>query len=205
MIQALAWPAVALILGLVAIFVFRGPLSRFLDRAKKIGKTGIEAAGPEQETRSEIKPSPADEFMRLFDNELLVQREQWIRGQLETRLGGDQTERERVLIRVIAASSIVQQFETAYRFIWGSQLGVLEFLNTVGASGLPKDVLTTFYNQAAAREPSWYAEYTFDQWLGFLQSSQLITMRNDQVLITIEGREFLKFVLHQGYSLYKQG
>lgn len=42
-IQYLAWPFVILILGIIAIFVFKQPLTGFLDRAEKIGKGGIQA------------------------------------------------------------------------------------------------------------------------------------------------------------------
>ncbi len=203
--EFLAWPSVILILGLTALFLFKRPLERFLDRAQKISKGGIEAGLPTQTQRKEVEPSSADEFMKLFDNALLVQREQWIRNELEKMLGSSQTEREKILIRLLAANSIVQHFEETYRVIWGSQLGALEFANTAGASGLEKDFLRTWYNQAVARQPLWYQNYTFEQWLGFLYTSQLLLAIGDKVVITLEGREFLKYILHQGYTLYKPG
>ena len=60
-------------------------------------------------------------------------------------------------------------------------------------------------SDAAAEEPEFYENYTFEQWLGFLSDSRLVLSQDERVAITLAGREFLKFILHQGYSLYKQG
>lgn len=53
--EFLAWPVVVLILGIVSIFVFRQPLTRFLDRAEKIGKGGIQAVTGGQASGVEVK------------------------------------------------------------------------------------------------------------------------------------------------------
>ena len=119
--EALVWPIAAIVIAVIAMLIFRKPLERFLDRAKKIATTGIETAAGEQDTaKSEVGPSAADEFARLFDNQLLVEREAWIRTELVRIVGVDQTQKERILLRIIAAQAIVQQFETAYRTIFGS-------------------------------------------------------------------------------------
>src|SRR5438445_6057800 len=105
-------------------------LIRLLDRTRKITKSGIETSAPDQEL---IKLSAAEELRRLFDTALLVQRENVIRGELERLAFRELTERERFLIRFLAAAAIIQQFECAYSFIRGSQLIVLQALNKVGA------------------------------------------------------------------------
>jgi hypothetical protein len=201
----LAWPSVVLILGLVAIFVFRQPLSRFIDRARKVGKCGVEAGPPGQEVGVGIKPSPADELLKVFDNTLLVQREQFICAELD-RQGIKQTaERERVLVRHLAGLSIAQSFEAAYSYIWGSQLAVLQFLNSAGAAGVAVDQIQPWYQSAASQSPDLYASYTFDQWLGYLESHSLIRRAAGAVAITLEGREFLRFLIERGYRLHKNG
>ena len=112
------------------MLIFRKPLERFLDRAKKIATTGIETTAGEQGTATpEVGPSAADEFARLFDNQLLIEREDWLRTELVRIVGVDQTQKEKILLRIIAAQAIVQQFETTYQTIWGSQLNALEITN----------------------------------------------------------------------------
>ena len=206
--QALAmvsWPVAALILGLAAMAVFRQPLSRLLDRTRKITKTGLEADAQPQDGKLEIGPSATEELQRLFDNALLVQRESQIRTELERVAFKDQTEREKFLIRILAAAAIIQQFERTYSLIWGSQLSALQFLNTRGVAGTDSVEVRLWYSQAAGREAELYEAYSFDQWLGFLQLHQLVARNGDVVAITLEGREFLKYLLHQGYPLYKAG
>lgn len=203
--EHLAWPIVGLILGLVVIFVVRQPFCRFLDRARRITRDGIETDAVPQVSRAEIRPSAMEEFQRFFDNALLVQREIQIRTELERVSFADINERERVLIRLFAASSIIQAFEQTYASIWGSQLGVLQFLNSAGTDGVQSSVLQTWYHQAAAQYPDVYENYLFDQWLGFLETHALILRRETAVFISLEGREFLKYIFHQGYSIYKAG
>jgi hypothetical protein len=202
LVALISWPVAGLIFGLVAMFFFRQPLVRLLDRTRRITRTGLEADAPPQDTA--IKPSAAEELQRLFDNALLVQRETQIRSELERLAFRDPSEREKFLIRILAAAAIIQQFERTYAQIWGSQLGALQFLNSLPA-GADAQVIRPWYDQAAGRDPQIFQNYSFDQWLGFLQSQQLIIRKENMVAITLEGREFLKYLLHQGYPLYRPG
>jgi hypothetical protein len=196
-------PIAILALGLLAMIVFHRPLVRLLDRTRKITRSGIEADAPQQ--LLEVGPSAGEELQRLFDNALLVQRENFIRAELERLTFREATERERFLVRLLAASAIAQQFERAYLSIWGSQLGALQALNSLGVAGADVALLRPWYEQSAARDPQAGFAYTFDQWVGFLESHQLVLKREGHVQISLEGREFLKYILHQGYPLYRAG
>ena len=188
------------------MLIFRKPITRFLDRVKEIGKTGIYAdVGAQETAKSEVGPSAADELARLFDNQLLVQRENQIRTELvRMRIGEDQIQKEKFLLRVIAAQTLVQEFETTYRTIWGSQLNALEITNTT-PGGVSLGFIETLYNQAAARDDKLYANYSFEQWLEYIERQSLSIRKDDKIHITLTGREFLKYIMHQGYTLYKLG
>jgi hypothetical protein len=187
-VEAFAWPASVVVIIIIALVLFRKALGRFLDRAESIGPHGVKASPAKQESGKEVVgPSAADEFMRLFDNALLVTREEWLRGELKRILGNDETQREKVLIRIIAAQSIVQQFEATYRSIWGSQLSALELANTAGIGGLDRQLFEILYSQAKARDPQYYEHYSFNQWLGFVEASGLVITKDQKVYITLEG------------------
>ena len=189
------------------MLLFRKPIVRFIDRAKKIGTTGIEAAGAgDQDTaKSEVGPSAADEFARLFDNQFLIEREDSIRTDLVRIVAGaDQAQKEKILLRIIAAQAIRQQFETTYQSIWGSQLNALAITNTTPGS-VQLVVFKTLYNQAEAQHKEWYTNYSFEQWLQYMEIQLLIIKKDDKISITLTGREFLKYIIHQGYALYKDG
>ena len=205
-LEVFVWPGTVIVIAVIAMLLFRKSFERFLDRVKKIGKTGIYAAVGAQETaKSEVGPSAADELARLFDNQLLVQREDLIRTELVRIVGADQTQKEKFLLRIIAAQTLVQQFETTYRIIWGSQLNALEITNTT-PDGVPLGFIETLYNQATARDDKeLYANYSFEQWLAYMESQLLSIRKDDKIYITLTGREFLKYIIHQGYTLYKDG
>lgn len=82
-------------------------------------------------------------------------------------------------------------------------MAALQSVNSVGT--VPVEFLRPWYEQAAARETELYRGYSFGEWLSFLQSSALIVRAGDNVSISLEGREFLKYLLSQGYGLYKRG
>lgn len=196
-------PVAAIVLGVATMIVFKAPLSRLLDRTKKITTRGLETEATNQKIA--LTASAAEELHRVFDNALLVQREALVRTTLEGLEFRDPTERESFLIRFLAASAISQQFERAYWNIWGSQLAALQFLNGLGTDGAEQDWLLPFYEQSAAKDPQAEVEYPFDQWLGFLVSHQLASPEGTRIGVTLEGREFLKYILHQGYPLHRTG
>ena len=199
--ETVVWPIAIIIIALL----FRRPLVRFLDRVKNIKTTGVEVAAGEQDTaKFEVGPSATDEFARLFDNQLLVEREDQIRTELVRIVGADQTQKEKLLIRIIAAQAICQQFEATYQSIWGSQLTALQIANTT-LDGVQSRTFETLYNQAVAQHKDWYANYSFERWLAYMESQFLSIRKDDKIYITLTGREFLKYIIHQGYSLYKYG
>ncbi len=106
-------------------------------------------------------------------------------------------------MRFLAAASIRLEFEETYRLILGSQIGVLELLNTV-ASGLNVERLRINYERAAERDSDVYKVFSFESWFSFLVQKSLVFMNNEgTVSITLEGKEFLKYLVQMGYSLYK--
>ena len=199
--DTVVWPVAVIIIALL----FRRPLVRFLDRVKNIKATGVEVIAGEQDTsKSEVGPSAADEFARLFDNQLLIEREDAIRAEMAGIAGGDQTQKEKFLIRIIAAQGIRQQFEATYQNIWGSQLTALQIANTT-LDGVQLGTFETIYNQAVAQNKDWYANYSFERWLAYMENQFLSIRKDDKIYITLTGREFLKYIIHQGYTPYKYG
>lgn len=199
--EAAVWPIAVIIIA----WLFRRPLVRFLDRVRNIKTTGVEVAAGEQDTaKTELGPSVADEFARLFDNQLLIEREDTIRTELARIVGADETQKEKFLIRVIAAQAIRQQFEATYQSIWGSQLTALQIANTT-LDGVQLRTFETLYNQAVSQYKDLYTNYSFERWLAFMESQILSLRKDDKIYITLTGREFLKYIIHQGYTLYKHG
>lgn len=202
--EAFAWPASLLFLGIAFMLLFKTPISRFIDRTQKVGKTGVEAGPAGQAQRPETEPSKVDDLIKLFDNKLIQQTEEVIKNDLTQRNLTSPEERERVLLRFLSAMFVASTFERTYWLITGSQLGAIQFVNSQ-ASGAFIQVVQNWYDQAAEREPGLYKGWSFEQWLGFLEEIPLVQRNGDRLQITIQGREFLKYIVDRGFSLVKTG
>jgi hypothetical protein len=213
-----AWPLCVcltlLILGLFIIFRHRDEISRFIDRTKHIGKAGVTTSDTTAlATQSEVKepiakPSAADELLKTFDNQLLVEQEKLITDFLDDKNVHDHGERDRVLIRYLASSYIVNRFESVYHGIFGSQMRALEMLNESAPHGLPVATIVAWYELGKAGYPSLYGEngeYTFDRWLDYMRRMTLVATVDDKVHATVFANEFLKYLIHNNYTLDKRG
>jgi len=58
--------------------------------------------------------------------------------------------------------------------------------------------LTPFYKAAKMVYPLWCQNYPFEGWIGFLESSKLILLRESPLFVTIAGRDFLKYLVGTG-------
>lgn len=197
-VAILAWPAVVLIVALVAIFVFRTQLAALIGRTKRLGKGGLETFDVQPPQSTEEKKG-VDEFFRTFDNPMVIEAEGLILKDLKDRKIEAVPDRERTLIRALAVSNIIQHFERVHGIIWASQLACLQYLNARD-DGVDIAELQPLYEAAKAEYPAWYENQPFERWLGFLRVFNLILERDSRVFITVAGREFLKYLVAAGKS-----
>ncbi len=129
---------------------------------------------------------------------MLIEGEELIRKDLKARIIEVPEDREKALIRALAATNITLHFERFYQAIWASQISALRYLNARIDGANDIDLSSLFYEKAKIEYPSWYTDYSFEKWLGFMESAKLIQRRNGQLHITILGREFLKFLIDTG-------
>ena len=195
-IAVLAWPVVALIVALVALLLFRPQVSALIGRTKKVGKGGIETFENQPAQPTDEKKS-IDEFFRGFDSPLLVEAEQLILKDLKDRKIEGPGDRERALVRSLASTNIVLHFERVYGLLWASQLACLRYLNPRDQGAEVTEIIP-FYELAKAEYPNWYENHSFERWLAFLRSFNLVRGSDSHVFITVAGREFLKYLVASG-------
>jgi hypothetical protein len=203
-ISALAWPVVVM----SALLIFRTRINQLLERVIKVGPKGFEAAPPVKQGAGTglvlVAPSAADKLLEEFDNKLLVEAEKVITDFLDNHHVAE-PERQKVLIRYLAAVSISQRFERTWYWIWGSQLKMLDALNSIKPNGLSAESLNKFYENGKNTSPELYTNYTFDQWLTFLKTWVLVREDNGIIRITLAGEEFLKYLVQTGLTANKNG
>lgn len=195
----LAWPGVVLVLGLVALLLFRGPIAALIGRTRKVGKTGLETFAEQPTQPAGEEKAGVDAYLRTFDSPLLVEAENLILKDFKDRKIDAAPDRERALVRALASTRLVLRFEITHKIIWASQVTTLHLLNS-RTDGMQEDEVLPFYEAAREAYASWYVDYPFDRWLGFLQQFGLILRKDSRCLISVAGREFLKYLVATGKS-----
>jgi hypothetical protein len=189
--QTAVWGLVVYLLGNRALVKFQDTINRTLDRLKKAGPAEFESLPQVSQVESKIDPAARTvaALPAAPVESLLGHFEARIRENLPTT--GDQQEREAKLVRNLAVAQIAWIFEALNFLIFGSQLALLQAVNT---TPLTIDQARVFYKQAAASHAEFYASYPFESWLDWLQTTAKFVVReNDTIFISDEGREFLKF------------
>jgi len=162
-----AWPAVVLILGLVALLLFRTPFADLIKKIERFKSTKFEiqttAAAQISNTETEIRPL-SEEVLSIFDATLLNEQKGKIHKMLEERkIEKGTASCEQELITLLAAAILYNEFDKTYSIIFGSQLGALQVLNqTPPTFSLSTETIRLWYNVGASAHPDIYANYSFD-------------------------------------------
>jgi hypothetical protein len=115
----------------------------------------------------------------------------------------NQADRENVLVRYLASSQVVRDFDRAYILIFGSQISALAALNSAAADGLAEDEIRLFYDDAKSRYPSEYETYPFEKWVDFLKRAGLVRDSTNGYAITEWGNEFLVHLARSRRQIFK--
>ena len=196
------WGLVLYLLGNRALDKFQTSINRTLDRLKKAGPAEFDVLPQVSQIETKLDPAAtAPSALPAFaEDSLPAFFESKIREGLP---GTDQRERETFLIRGLAVAQIAWIFEALNFLIFGSQLALLQAVNT---TSLTIEQARTFYSQAAVTHHEFYASYPFESWLDWLiTTAKFVTREGDDIYITDEGREFLKFLIARGYTFVRQG
>jgi len=223
-LKIVAWPA--LIAWLFCYF--RDEVRRVIARITKLGLTGAEFAPPPEQvstpppkgvsaaapsaqppSRDIAYASPQPGSVQQFIDRIktgisadqLDPSVQAVRNDLTT-FGANQAAQVEALTYSVASLNIQLAHERNYRAIFGSQLQLLALMNA--DIGVPANVARNVYDTAKTTYPEVYRSYTFEQWIGFLQSTGLITIApNGNYVLTAYGRGLLKYILDQHLATNK--
>ncbi|MEY9428868.1 hypothetical protein ABH975_004183 [Bradyrhizobium ottawaense] len=195
-VKAAAWP---LAIAWVAYY-FRDAIIAQLPRVTKVGPVTLDPPPPPQQANLPTSKDPAEAIKKVeaaIPPELLREGEAIVRGLVPKS-------EDRDLLTLSSGLLIGGLFERTYNFIFGSQLLLLERLNS---SPLSLDDLKEFYERGKTAFPEIYKTYTFEQWLAFLESSSLVARVNGGSLfaITPRARGFLRYLIDNGYTTQKVG
>lgn len=208
MIEAIAWPIVALILGLVAIFVFRSPLVRKIDRISRAGTDGITFEHAQADSQATASKPPIggmsfEDLMKHPVSSAVLDRERFITARLKEMTLKADSERLAVLTRALASVGMDLDFTKLSHGIFGSQLALLVQLAGTRA-GLDLSQVEAQFEAAKAQYAELYAQRTFEDWLAYLLNNNLVRKIERVIDLTQHGSDFLKFLVdaRQAHTRY---
>lgn len=199
-LSALEWPHLAFAFAVIAILVFRGPLSDLIRRTTTINREGLTASPSPDTQRANAKTSP-EAVQQLLDvvghSIVIAEQEELIRQDLIGRGLATDDDSSKVLIRILAGTQILLAFERVHGVIFGSQIYLLKKLNEVVGQGHPMHFVDEYIEHVKTTHPE-LADWTSDRYLSFLYSQNLLIRHDDQLHITNLGVEYLTWMVRNG-------
>jgi hypothetical protein len=205
LISLLSWPTVVLI----GIGFFRRSISALISRRlSKLGPAEFEKESEEQ--KKEIETKQLEKFraepLQLVARSapidpVIAPQVQALRAELDQR-ATDPQQREELLLQSVATWQLNHKHARTARFIFGSQVQLLQELNgkPIGES---LENLKKHYNEAVQTFPNTYQNYSYAQYMKFLNQNGLIMVIVDRVTLTPEGRAFLAYLVWSGDTVKK--
>jgi hypothetical protein len=176
-VSAIWWLSGAIVL---ATFVIVG--QRWHSRGAKIVQA-TDSAGTVQQLEA------IEQVYRTYDNQMLNDTESLFQASANKYRPGD--ERDGFLIRTLASIAILAFFESTWYSIFASQIKALERLNK---EVLKMEDLLPYFQENIDKRP----QYSFESWFGFLKQQVLLRQDGHNIMITIRGKEFLRYLVQYG-------
>jgi len=200
LIDMLKWPLVALI----ALLFIRKSIIGLINRITKIGHAGssVEASQQQVAERQEQKKfSNVEKALGIFRTETIdMVSEVVIR---DTDIESMHTDQLKIdsLTNYSIMLYLIKHFESIYYSIFGSQILILQQLNTITYEDL--DSLNRYYEYAVKQNPKFFEGYKYSDYINFLLGFNLIVYEGKQINITNLGVDFLKYLTETGKNLNK--
>ncbi|MCU0423866.1 MAG: hypothetical protein MUC81_13755 [Bacteroidia bacterium] len=199
-IDVLKWP----ILVLIIVLLIKKPIVDLINRVTKIGHGGTSFEAEQQksaEKQEKRQISNVDRALGLFRLETVEIFKSAVLQEINLDSIPTEKEKTELLMNYSIALYIIKHYELIYNSIYGSQLLILQQLNTFTYED--NESLKRYYDYAVERSPKFYDNYSYEEYIEFLYSFNLIVLENGRVIITVLGIDFLKYITETGKTLNK--
>ena len=183
-LSAIQLPHVLLVIFLIVFVAYRKEIGQRLAKSQITLPGGFQIGGDQAAAKE--PPEPTE---RQLASPMVEAQVEHIRRELDALNVPD---REHRLMQELAVAQFYRGFEVVYRTAWASQLRALRQLNS-RSDGMTREQLQPMQPEATA------AQQSFDNWLGYLVTMNLVTQAGERVLISEIGVAFLTYLVPQGY------
>ena len=151
----------------------------------------------------DLQPTNNDNVQELIDSignsPTITEFEENIRQVLVDK-GLDVTgETVKVLLRHLAGTQLILEFEKIHSVIFGSQLYLLRMLNS-SPEGMPEENVSHFYGKVKLQFFESLKNWAVENYLAYLYSSALITKKDNNVYLSNFGVEYLTWIVKNGIA-----
>jgi hypothetical protein len=198
-IKAIGWPHLAFLFAVFFVLLFRKPLFGLISRITSIDKSGIKASQtPEAQREEQKKESVQQLLLAIGDSIVLQDIEGRIKADLQEK--GLETDGDtiKVLIKHLAGTRVLLEFEQIHNLIFGSQIFLLKKLNEVAGQGKPIEFVANHFEHVKGLFPEQLGNWSLEQYLAFLIGRLLITTKGNIFHITNLGVEYLTWMIRNG-------
>jgi hypothetical protein len=202
------WPLAVVVIALVTLTMFRQPISALIGRARKIGAAGtaIDFSDASLNERQQMQAQTTNVPAKQIENHSLgpasasiADIEAAIIERMSSLNEGDDSKTKR-MVRALSVTILQKEFETIYRTIFGSQL---ELLLRANAGGIGDPAARELFENAKNVFPNVHQTATFEMWLSFPLNTRLIERRQDLLVATPRGKEFMQYLVEAGLTTPK--
>ena len=198
-IKAIGWPHLAFLFAVFFVLLFRKPLFGLISRITSIDKSGIKASQtPEAQREEQKKESVQQLLLAIGDSIVLQDIEGRIRADFKEK--GLETDGDtiKVLIKHLAGTRVLLEFEQIHNLIFGSQIFLLKKLNEVAGQGKPVEFVANHFDHVKGLFPQLLDDWSLEQYLAFLIGRLLVTTKGNIFHITNFGVDYLTWMIRNG-------
>lgn len=200
-VATLGWPHITLVIALVFLAMFRKNISELITRITSIDRSGIKAAPAPEAQREENRVEAVQGLLASIGETIVIREvEARIRQELQDKGLGISPDTVKVLVRHLAATQILLEFEQIHSLIFGSQIFLLKKLNEVVGQGRPSEFVAQHFEHVRKIFSGQLGSWSFDQYMGFLRARSLVTQHGAVYHITNIGVEYLTWIARSGRS-----
>jgi hypothetical protein len=184
----------------LAATAFAFLLFTFIGNRLRSGKSGqhpmMVAQNPSiLPVQSPVNFDAAEHFRLAYHSDLTAE------GEKNIKLAAAQNQpddREGFLAKIIGIGMVSYVHDLTWAYIFKSQILMITELNRRNGM-MPLADAKSFYDEAAIACSKVYVNYSFDQWIKFVITQQLVLKHpSDMLEITMRGKDFLKYLTHWG-------
>jgi len=204
MLDFFTWPIIVLILGLVALYMFKPAIERKISGITNASKDGVTFERSQEGGEKQPPILSYTEIMKHPITQSEIEKEISIEQHLQA--SGIKVDREiiSILTRALATTRITLEFSNIAHVIYGSQINLL--IQLVGAkNGIPHQRAEEIFIQAQQEFPALHGNRQLEDWLAYLRESNLVTLNNDRIVISQFGKDFLTHLVNTNAAYDRYG